>query len=740
MGENWTDLPLVADNDLRVYLNRRAYNTSSGTIDRYYEAIVLNDAHLRMWNIEVNENDLEKRLAYLKGDTSHMEMGDNVSGDNVTNREAFRVDEKMIGRIAPELDSRTLYRSINDILSDAEKTTRDRVESSTCYGETGIRDNDCEITSSRNEVDNDTTTMMRNVREGTKIKRFVRAINNTNDFGASFIDASGRSVAERRDRRNLASESDRFIRIMRSRDVRDVLRIYPNVRLLMLDQYTMFTDVRFRTFQNLHYIFTGAPTSDETILPNKNDNLFWNRMRELNGKTEFSGIKCDDENSPFALLPSRQCNRIWLHYVPNVDFILRTNPKADVRVVDIHLDDNNDTLIWRNLMATFLDNEKIGLRVLRKDLDDERRDRESEETLERFREVKRNMKLLINLRYEGPESAAIGETFEEKRWWWDDERNDGNVLTYAKLRLKRFAAFFMKVDSQRKKMIFGPTIYWTMTNQRYLNEIYQSIFEETIKGYVNGIPRYDRFLDITVLHPLRLSEKNTYDFEWSLVSSERVKSNEETSMMLCSKELSDFVDKFDATKENSRKDILEKLVEFERRRDRGEEEVKSDNGEYDEDKRREMVIEEKKRQFLSEKIKDIKMNRIVLGSCRMKDGTKEQRSSDNVLGVIYNALFSRATYDATTYRLINLWPNQDQRDGDSRSEVISNGRNANVVDNEESKRRGNNNDNFRVKRGNDNGTRASSGRTTYRDMTGNSTYISRHASGAPVYKLTNCEW
>lgn len=703
--ENWNDLPLIADNTLRYYLNRRAYDTNDGTIDRYYEAIVLNDDHLRMWNIDLNEDDtLTRRLAYLKGDEGNSTSG--RESRSIGGKESvFRVNGKLIGRIAPELDARTIYHRVGDIIAAR-----------------GANGNDNSIDGPEEISDTRNSRLER-------AEKFFRAINNTNDFGASFIDASGKSISEYgRD----AASDNRYMRIMRSRDVREVLRLYPNIRLLLLDQYEIFTDVSYRTFRNLHFAFTGAPCDGNGKLRE----TFWQRIDELKGRTEFNGINCTLGNVGKT---SRRCNRIWLHYVPNEDFIIRGNRRADIRLIDIHLDNANDTLVWRNLMATFLDNEKIGLKTLRVTLNDDKRTDASVSTLARMRSIARNFKLLIDLHYE----TSINR---------DGSRNT------LKLRLKRFAAFFMKVEELRKKMIFAPQIFWTMRDQTILRDIYESIFEETIKGYIFDIPNYDRFLDVTLLHPIKLYERKEI--------AKRIPRNFSDTLMRaqsCPRELYEVAQEISAIEPS-------KLNAIERDNDDGDindynndDDNDNDDGEDDEeggyttaainndDNDRVNLMRKRLRvNLLNDQMKRLKMDQIVVGSCHMKDGTREQIESDNVLGVIYNALFSRAIYDATTYRLISYREGGHPRPEVEAKVIARNGTTDNTTRNSgastrdiiggDNERAGNvaSSEVTRPRR-TPSSTSLTSKTHYYRDTYG-TTYISRHVSGAPVYKLTNCEW
>lgn len=689
--ENWNDLPLIADNTLRYYLNRRAYDTNDGTIDRYYEAIVLNDDHLRMWNIDLNEDDtLTRRLAYLKGDAGNSTSG--RESRSIGGKESvFRVDGKLIGRIAPELDARTIYHRVSDIVAARGASGNDGI------------DGPEEISDTRNP-------------RLERAEKFFRAVNNTNDFGASFIDASGKSISEYgRD----ATSDNRYMRIMRSRDVREVLRLYPNIRLLLLDQYEIFTDVSYRTFRNLHFAFTGAPCDGNGILRE----TFWQRIDELKGRTEFNGINCTLGNVGKT---SRRCNRIWLHYVPNEDFIVRGNRRADIRLIDIHLDNANDTLVWRNLMATFLDNEKIGLRTLRVTLNDDKRTDASVSTLAKMRSIARNFKLLIDLHYE-------------------TGSNDGSRNS-LKLRLKRFAAFFMKVEELRKKMIFAPQIFWTMRDQTILRDVYESIFEETIKGYIFDIPSYDRFLDVTLLHPIKLYERKEI--------AKRIPRNFSDTLTIaqnCPRELYEAAQEI-TTIEPSKLDEIERDNDD----DDDEDDENDEDGGYttaaaNNDNDRVNLMRKRLRvNLLNDKMKRLKMDQIVLGSCHMKDGTREQIESDNVLGVIYNALFSRAIYDATTYRLISYrgagHPRPEveakvmARNGTTDNTTRNSGASARDIIGGDNERTTGNVSSSKVTRPRRTPSTSLASKTHYYRDTYGTTYISRHVSGAPVYKLTNCEW
>lgn len=454
---NWFDIPLIADDKTGDYLSPLHPGHAEET--PRYDAIALNDEHLYMWNMTLSEIRLVNKLRDIQ------EM-----------RHPFWVDKHAIAHVIPEARTVRLKRNKRKYLTDNTTATHESEQI----------DYHHEITQS--------------------LDRIIHTINTLDEFGRYF--AVKRSISERPHTNHDGST----IKIISANDISRILQLFPQKRLLLIDQYDMFTLTHDKIPENLAFKFTGAPVKGH--LSEKKEQLFWQRLanqsainkERLAHQLTPSGANNNRENAG-----DRQCSDIWYYFVPNTDHIEVDNTVVDFRIVDLHLMDTNDTLIWRNLMASFIENERL--------------------LTDSTSIARPEVVLIIKLRYCIKEAQ---ERSNEKRMalkakfksnFEPEMHLKQRALCAAKLHFKRFSAFFMRAIQQRPMVPHTPRLYWTMQDdeQSVIHLIYQEIFRETLTGRIHNLIAYDRFLK---LEPLFIHQHEPGDNDNSEKNSPRYPSSQ----------------------------------------------------------------------------------------------------------------------------------------------------------------------------------------------------------------------
>lgn len=254
------------------------------------------------------------------------------------------------------------------------------------------------------------------------------------------------------------------IRLILVEQLGDILKLRPNIRVLVLDQYDLFLDPNVSNKYQLEFAFTSAPPFGWFDV--EREQKFYEKLRNISLSRGIETRETSRDNS-LEYKKDRHAYIMWRAYIPNYEPFSK---EEDVRWSDIHLLDSNDSLFWRDLISTLLENEYQRKKA-------------------NANPDENNLCLVIRMRL-----SSLSK-----------DSTDGTQSGFEKRlgllrRVKRFGAFFSRVYEiiERNDLKYAPRIFWTCpTSEReYVYSAYADILREYIIGLREGVRPFDRFLHV----------------------------------------------------------------------------------------------------------------------------------------------------------------------------------------------------------------------------------------------------
>ena len=256
---------------------------------------------------------------------------------------------------------------------------------------------------------------------------------------------------------DLRTPEQRTIRLILAEQIDDVLRVKPNVRILLIDQFETFLNPASMNKFQIEFAFTSAPPFG--LLNGDQENEFYERLRKIQLSRNIETREVDRNTDRKE--ETRCAYIMWRGFVPNYEHFDR---ETDVRWLDVHLNDSNDSLFWRDLISNILENEYV---------------------VSKAGDQKDARKIALVIRMRISDSIKVPKEYERLA-----------VLR----RVKRFGAFFSRVYEiiDRNNLQHTPKIFWTCpTSERdYVYDAYSDLLREYIIGLRENIRPYDRFLHV----------------------------------------------------------------------------------------------------------------------------------------------------------------------------------------------------------------------------------------------------
>lgn len=260
---------------------------------------------------------------------------------------------------------------------------------------------------------------------------------------------------------DLRTPEQQTIRLILAEQIDDVLRVKPNVRILLIDQFETFLNPSAMNKFQIDFAFTSAPPFG--LLNGEQETEFYERLRQVqrsrNIETRETSRPVEGEGGN----DTRCAYIMWRGFVPNYEHFDR---ETDVRWLDVHLNDSNDSLFWRDLVNNLLENEY----EVSKNQDSDGKERHQ-------------IALVIRMRISN--KTIVPKEYERLA-----------VLR----RVKRFGAFFARVYEiiERNNMQHAPNILWTCpTSERdFVYDAYSDLLREYIIGIRENVRPFNRFLHV----------------------------------------------------------------------------------------------------------------------------------------------------------------------------------------------------------------------------------------------------
>ena len=307
------------------------------------------------------------------------------------------------------------------------------------------------------------------------------------------------------------------IRLILAEQAGDVLRIKPNARILMVDQYEAFLDQGARQKYQLEYACTSAPPYG--LFTAEQERKFYELLRQAQLSRNIETRDVETRTDDYDLNvdeTSRHAYILWRAFVPNYEQFDRDE---DVRWLDVYLNDANDSLFWRDLVGNILENEYLAKQAKDDDAPSKRRiclvirarvhmstndyseDQANSTNPARKRDLTSDRALgQASLNASQPANLRARLTANADL----DQRSRQTDARYDRLailrRVKRFGAFFARVYEimERNDLLFAPRIFWTCptAEREAIYTAYSDMLREYIIGLRENIHPFDRFVHV----------------------------------------------------------------------------------------------------------------------------------------------------------------------------------------------------------------------------------------------------